>query len=59
MASVASVPTKGLTICPNERVRCGKMDPGIERVASLTLFVDLDTVLGSLCMEEGGVMGSI
>jgi hypothetical protein len=49
----------GLTICPNQRVRCGKMVPGIKGVASLTLFVDLDTVLSSFGVEEGGVMGSV
>jgi hypothetical protein len=49
----------GLTICPDERVRCGKMVPGIKGITSLTLFVNLNTVLRSLGVEEGGVMGGI
>lgn len=36
---------------------CGQMIAGIQRIASLTFLVDLDTMLSGLCMEKGGIMG--
>jgi hypothetical protein len=35
---------------------CGQMVTCIQRVTSLSVFVDLDTVLGSFGVEERGVM---
>lgn len=37
-------------------MRCREVVARIERVASCPFFVDLDAVLSSLCMEEGGIM---
>ena len=35
------------------------MISGIERITSLTLFIDLDAVLSRLSVEERRVMGSV
>jgi len=40
-------------------VRCGQVISGIERITSLTLFIDLDAVLSRLSVEERRVMGSV